>query len=148
VTKTRTLIADIVVLAVAVSVAATPKIVSGVILTVGVIAIFTVWAWRKYGSAAATRRMVIPLYGGLFAFVAAGIGVIMWTTALGDYHLCLDRVDRSEKSYQSAVLLYDVIDAVTHTTHYTADVFVPGKPSLRASLLLPLTSASCANYKP
>lgn len=146
--RTKTWMTALGVLAVGVLVAVTPKIVSGVILTIGVIAICTVWAWRKFGRAAATRRMVIPLYGGLFSFVAVGIGVIMWTTATSDYHLCLDRVDRSVKSYQSTSLLYDVIDAVTHTTHYTADVFVPGKPSLRGSLLQPLTDSSCAKYRP
>ncbi len=146
--RIKTTIGILVLAAAGVAVWLTPKVIAGVIVTVGLIAAVTAWAWRKYGAAPSSRGLVIPLYGGLLALVAVGVGVILYTTGRANYSLCVDRVERSEKAHASSLLLYDTFDAATGTDHYTNDALIPGRPSLRASLAAPLTRGECDKYKP
>lgn len=123
----------------------------GVVLLVAIILWSTVVMMKRRGDRDVKARSVIPIYGaGCVALVLFPFAVYV-ILSLRVYDLCTARRESRENFRSSQEQLFDTIDQATRTTHWTTDVIVPGRLSLRGFLEAeypPIPKSECDDLNP
>lgn len=104
------------------------------LVLMGILVILTGWVTHRVRHREIKAVWVAPLWGGGACLVLASVAGVYYVNQVRIYDRCVATAERSIGGRAQSEQLYDTVDVVTGTDHYTADVILTGRPSLREAI--------------